>query len=58
VKVDLTLLPSLWLGAFPAAVLAPYAVRVLPNQVWKYLVPIYALVIGGASLFNLYFGAA
>src|ERR687892_551721 len=35
--VDLTLLLSLWLGAFPAAVLAPYAVRVLPNRVWRYV---------------------
>jgi uncharacterized membrane protein YfcA len=58
VQVDFTLLPSLWLGAFPAAVLAPYAVRVLPNQVWKYLVPVYALVIGGLSLFNLYLGVS
>jgi uncharacterized protein len=58
VEVDLTLLPSLWLGAFPAAVLAPYAVRVLPNRVWKYLVPVYALVVGGLSLFNLYAGGS
>jgi uncharacterized protein len=56
VEVDLVLLPSLWLGAFPAAVIAPYAVRVLPNRVWKYVIPVYALGIAGASLFKLYAG--
>ena len=52
--VDLTLLPSLWLGAFPAAVIAPYAVRVVPNIVWRYVVPIYAVAIAGVTLFQLY----
>lgn len=52
--VDLALLPSLWLGAFPAAVIAPYAVRVLPNRLWRYVVPIYAVGIAGVTLFDLY----
>ena len=56
VKVDLTLLPSLWAGAFPAAVIAPYAVRVVPNRIWRYLIPVYALGIAAASLFQLYVG--
>lgn len=56
VGVDLTLVPSLWAGAFPAGVLAPYAVRVLPNRVWRYVIPVYALGIGAVSLFNLYLG--
>jgi uncharacterized membrane protein YfcA len=56
VKVDLTLLPSLWAGAFPAAVIAPYAVRVVPNRVWRYLIPVYALGIAGLSLFQLFAG--
>jgi hypothetical protein len=56
VDVDLTLLPSLWLGAFPAAVIAPYTVHVLPNRIWRYLVPVYALGIAGASLFKLLVG--
>ena len=55
-KVDMALLPSLWLGAVPAAVIAPYAVRVLPNQVWRYVIPVYALAIAGISLFKLYVG--
>jgi uncharacterized protein len=56
VEVDLTLLPSLWLGAFPAAVIAPYAVRVLPNRIWRYVIPVYAVGIAALSLFKLYFG--
>lgn len=58
VGVDLGLAPSLWAGAFPAAVIAPYAVRVLPNRVWRYVIPVYAVGIGAVSLFNLYVGAA
>lgn len=53
VGVDLTLLPSLWLGAVPAAVIAPYAVRVLPNRVWRYGIPVYALGIAVMSLGRL-----
>jgi uncharacterized membrane protein YfcA len=52
-NVDLALLPSLWLGAVPAAAIAPYAVRVLPNQVWRYVVPIYAVGIAGVTLIKL-----
>jgi uncharacterized membrane protein YfcA len=58
VSIDLTLVPSLWAGAFPAAVLAPYAVHVLPNRVWRYVIPVYALGVGAMSLFNLYLGGA
>jgi uncharacterized membrane protein YfcA len=43
--VDWRLLPWLWLGAFPASVLGPYLVRVLPVRIWRYFVPIYATVI-------------
>jgi uncharacterized membrane protein YfcA len=56
IGTDLTLVPSLWAGAFPAGVLAPYAVRVLPNRVWRYAIPVYALGIGGVSLFHLHVG--
>jgi uncharacterized membrane protein YfcA len=58
VDVDLSLLPSLWVGALPAAVIAPYVVRVLPNRVWRYAVPVYALGVAGVSLFKLYAGTA
>jgi len=47
---DLTIVPSLWAGAFPAGVLAPYAVRVLPNRIWQYLIPVYARHRRGIAL--------
>jgi uncharacterized membrane protein YfcA len=56
VDVDLSLLPSLWLGALPAGVIGPYAVRVLPNQVWRYVIPIYAVTVAAVALFKLYAG--
>jgi len=46
VAVDLVLLPSLFTGGFFAALIAPYLVRVLPNKIWKYFIPIYAFGIG------------
>lgn len=46
IPVDLLLLPSIFTGGFFAAILAPYLVRVLPNKIWKALIPIYAFGIG------------
>ena len=54
VESDLILLPSIFTGGFLAAIAAPYMVRVLPNKIWKYLIPIYALGIGIFSLLNLF----
>ncbi|MDJ1434254.1 sulfite exporter TauE/SafE family protein [Halostagnicola sp. A-GB9-2] len=53
VPIDLRLLPSVFAGGFLAAVVAPYAVRVVPNAIWRYLIPIYAFVIG---IMGLLFG--
>ena len=44
--VAFTLLPSIFLGGFLGSLLAPYVVRVVPNRVWRYAIPSYALVIG------------
>jgi uncharacterized membrane protein YfcA len=52
-EVDFSLLPSLWLGAFPAAVLSPYAVRVLPNRLWRHVIPAYAVAVAGVTLYKL-----
>jgi uncharacterized membrane protein YfcA len=46
IPVDLVLLPSLFTGGFFAAISAPYLVRVIPNKIWKYFIPIYAIGIG------------
>ena len=50
VEIDLVLLPSIFTGGFFAALLSPYIVRVLPNKIWKIIIPIYALSIGIFSL--------
>ncbi|WP_435159261.1 TSUP family transporter [Haladaptatus sp. DFWS20] len=44
--VNFVLLPSIYTGGFLAAIGAPYLVRVFPNKVWRYLIPLYATVIG------------
>lgn len=54
VKVDLFLLPSIFTGGFFAAILAPYIVRVLPNKIWKYLIPVYAFGIGIYLLLKIF----
>ncbi|MFX1409747.1 MAG: TSUP family transporter [Promethearchaeota archaeon] len=54
VEVDLVLLPSLFTGGFFAALIAPYLVRVFPNKVWKYFIPIYAIGIGIFSLLKIF----
>jgi uncharacterized protein len=50
VPVDLQLFPSIFAGGFVAAIVAPYLVRVVPNAVWRYLIPIYAFGIGIVGL--------
>lgn len=51
VVVDLSLLPSVLLGSFFAALVSPILVRIVPNKVWKFLIPLYALGIGIGALF-------
>jgi uncharacterized membrane protein YfcA len=57
-EVDMSLLPSLWLGALPAGVIGPYAVRVLPSRIWRYVIPLYGVAVGTMTLFNVYTGGA
>ena len=54
VESDLILLPSIFTGGYLAALAAPYMVRVLPNKIWKYFIPVYALGIGIFSLLKLF----
>ncbi len=44
--IDLFLLPSMFTGSFFASILAPYILRVIPNRIWKYLIPGYSFCIG------------
>ena len=46
VEIDLVLLPSLFTGAFMGALITPYLVRIVPNKIWKVIIPVYAIGIG------------
>ena len=48
--VDYGLFPPLFTGAFFAAIVAPYLVRVLPGWGLAYLIPGYAFAIGTFAL--------
>ena len=50
VQLDLILLPSIFTGGFLAALLSPYLVRIMPNIIWKVIIPIYAIIMGIVSL--------
>lgn len=52
-KVDLVLLPSVFTGTFFASIIAPYLVRVLPNKLWRVLIPGYALTVGAILLIKV-----
>jgi len=54
VNIDLLLVPSIFTGGFFAAILSPYLVRVLPNKIWKYLIPFYAFGIGLYLLLKIF----
>jgi uncharacterized membrane protein YfcA len=45
VVIDFLLLPSMLLGSMIAAVGAPYATRVLPERLWRFVVPAYCCVL-------------
>ncbi|MFX0188173.1 MAG: TSUP family transporter [Candidatus Hodarchaeota archaeon] len=53
VKVELILLPWIFTGAFFGALITPYIVRVVPNTVWKFIIPTYAIGIGVYILYTI-----
>jgi hypothetical protein len=55
INVDLFFLPSIFTGGFLAAIAAPYLVRVFPNKIWKYVIPLYACGMGIYTLLKLIF---
>ncbi|MFX1259763.1 MAG: TSUP family transporter [Promethearchaeota archaeon] len=54
VKIDLILLPWIFTGAFFGAIITPYIVRVVPNKVWKFIIPSYAIGIGVYTLYTIF----
>lgn len=54
VTIDYVLLPSIFTGGFLAAIFSPYMVRVLPNNTWKLVIPIYAISMGILTLSKVF----
>ncbi len=50
ITIDFVLLPSIFTGGFIAAILSPYLVRVLPNKMWRIVIPVYAISMGLITL--------
>lgn len=46
VSIDPLLVSSVLAGGVPAAIVAPYFVRVVPATIWRYAIPGYAFVLG------------
>jgi hypothetical protein len=44
VHIDFILLPTMMIAAIGSGIMAPFAVRIFPEKVWNYVVPIYCLV--------------
>lgn len=54
VNIDLILLPSMFTGTFFASILGPYTIRVVPNKVWRVIIPAYAFTIGAVFLMKIF----
>jgi len=54
VTIDFILLPSVVTGGFIAAMISPYMVRVLPNKLWRIVMPTYAICMGILMIIKLY----
>jgi len=53
VVIDFILLPSMILGSILSVVAAPYTTRVLPEVLWRTIVPIYCCIIAGVCFWKL-----
>jgi uncharacterized protein len=53
VTIDFVLLPSMMLATMIAAVAAPYFTRVFPERLWRFVVPAYALLVAGATFWEV-----
>ncbi len=51
--IDYLILPSMMLGSMVAAVAAPYAIRVFPEKMWKWVVPVYCCILDAYSFYKI-----
>ena len=54
IEIDYLLLPSIFTGGFFAAIISPYLVRIFPNEIWRVVIPVYAIVIGIYLIIKIY----
>jgi len=54
VVIDFILLPSMILGSVLSVIAAPYATRVLPEALWRTIVPVYCCIIAGVCFWKLF----
>jgi hypothetical protein len=54
VTIDFLLLPSMMLATMFSAVAAPYATRVAPEKLWRYVVPIYCCILAAYSFYEIF----
>jgi len=51
--IDFVLLPTMMLATVFSAVLAPYMTRVFPEKLWKYVVPVYCVLVAAYCFTNV-----
>lgn len=52
--INYELLPSVLTGSFFAAQISPYLVKIIPSHIYRFVVPVYAIAIGGFILTKHY----
>jgi uncharacterized protein len=53
-NLNFVLIPSLLAGSLIAGITAPYMVRVVPNRIFRYIIPTYAFLVGIFAFTKLY----
>ena len=53
ITIDFLVLPSMLLGSMVAAVAAPYAVKVFPTKAWRWVVPVYCIILAAYSFYKI-----
>ncbi len=52
-QIDFILLPSMMIAAIGSGIIAPFAVRVFPEKLWRWVVPIYCLCLALYGFYRL-----
>jgi len=52
-QIDFILLPSMMIAAIGSGIIAPFAVRVFPEKLWRWVVPAYCLCLAAYGFYRL-----